>query len=391
MRLPRSFPASLSVAVQLGATMSFSRAYQPSASSALRSTTTTSSPRLAVGGHSRMQRMMRAGAVLAVIGLLTLPLFACGSKEAAAAKVNGEDITVAALDSEMAKLRLQNPTLFDPNSGMSEDLIRSEMLSELINQRLFAQEAASRGVEVTEADLDAEMNQYFEANGGQEMFEAILEQSGLTLESARELIRWEELRNRVLEQEVPESEVSDDEIAAYYAANTAEFQFEAAKRTSHILFNVEDEALANEVLGRVRGGEDFAELATEYSQDKGSAISGGDLGWPTVDYVPEFEAAIETLAVGEISDLVKTEFGWHIITVTEDRAAGTESLEDATEYIRESLLSSKRQAAYNDLLGRLRSEGDIEILDPRVLAATAAAAAPAAGAETPATTATDGQ
>lgn len=333
-----------------------------------------SAPRTATrqGGRSRLERIAKAGVTFAIIGVLTLPLFACGTSGPVAAKVNGDEITVAVLDAEMSKLKLQSPSLFEASSGMSEDQIRSEMLSELINQKLLEQEAAKRDIKVTDEDLDAEMSSYADAYGGQEEFEAILSQSGMTIESARELVRWEILRNAILEQEVSESDITDDDIAAYYEANPESFQYEAAKRASHILFNEEDEALAKDVLERARNGEDFAALATEYSQDEGSAATGGDLGWPTVDYVPEFEASVASLKVGEISDLVKTEFGWHIITVTDAREAGTQSLEEATDTIRQDLLSERRQAAYQELLDSLREAAKIEIVDPKVLAANAA-------------------
>lgn len=339
----------------------------------------------------RTKRYLKALATFMVIALLTLPLFACGSKGEVAAFVNGEEITVAALDSQVAQLRIQSPTLFDPASGMSEAQIRSALLDELVNRSLLSQEADKRNIEVTDAEIDAEMEATAAGYENQEAFEASLEEAGYTTESAREMIEWYLLAEKLLDEEVSADAVTDEEIAAYYEENNDLFATEAGKRTSHILFDETDEALAREVLGRVRGGEDFAELATEYSQDEGSAAMGGDLGWPTVAYVDEFEAAIDELEVGEISDLVKTDFGYHIITVTDERAAGTQSLDDATESIREELVMAKRDQAYADLLESLRAAAEIEILDPAILAIQTEEDAAEPGEATEPNDATDGQ
>ena len=316
----------------------------------------------------RTPRYLKAIATLMVIALFTLPLFACGSKGAVAATVNGEEITVAALDSQVAQLRIQSPTLFDETSGMSEASIRSALLDELVNRELLTQEAEKRGLKVTTEEIDAEMESSAASYESEEAFEASLAEAGYTTESAREMIEWYLLSEKLLDEEVPADSITDAEIAQYYEENADLYVVEAGKRTSHILFDEADEALAKEVLQRVKDGEDFADLATEYSQDEGSAANGGDLGWPTVAYVDAFEAAVAELKVGEVSDLVKTEFGWHIITVTDERKAGTQSLEEATDSIREELVFAKRDEAYTALIESLKEAADIKILDPAILA-----------------------
>jgi peptidyl-prolyl cis-trans isomerase D len=143
-------------------------------------------------------------------------------------------------------------------------------------------------------------------------------------------------------------EVSDAEIQASYESNQANYSHPEQRKASHILFRVdpgatEDEkattrAVAESVLDRARNGEEFAELATSFSQDPGSAQLGGDLGFfGRGQMVPPFEEAAFGLAKGEISDLVESSFGYHIILVTDTREAGVTPLEDVRDEIRRTL------------------------------------------------------
>ena len=113
-----------------------------------------------------------------------------------------------------------------------------------------------------------------------------------------------------------EREGHEAEIKAYYEKNKAQFDQQAAKRATHILFKTED-GDAKKVLAVVEGGGTSPSLLRS-TVDTGIATKGGDLGWPTTPYVPEFQTALKKLDNGETAKLVKTPFGWHIIRVTDD-------------------------------------------------------------------------
>ncbi len=120
----------------------------------------------------------------------------------------------------------------------------------------------------------------------------------------------------------------------------------------HIL--VQDEATAQEVLEKLKAGEDFAKLAEEYSQDPGSAPRGGDLGWfPRGVMVKPFEDVAFRLAVGEISEPVQTDFGWHIIQV----------LGHEERPLDEAHWQRRKQEVFQEWLNQVRAEADIEIYD----------------------------
>ena len=132
----------------------------------------------------------------------------------------------------------------------------------------------------------------------------------------------------------------EDELRAYYDTNLSQYQTPGQVRASHILLRIgeDDEAQvaarAASLAARARGGEDFAALAREFSEDEGTAAGGGDLGtFGRGRMVPEFEAAAFTMAPGEISDPVQSAFGYHVILVTEAEEEVTEPFEDVRESI----------------------------------------------------------
>jgi len=159
--------------------------------------------------------------------------------------------------------------------------------------------------------------------------------------------------------------VDEEQVKQYYEENIALFRTESERRASHILISTDDmseaEALetANEVLSRINVGDDFAELATEFSADPGSAAMGGDLGWSTSGvFVPEFEAALFELQQDEVSVPVKTQFGYHIIKLTDLRQGTEQSLDN----LRASLVTElARDEAENRFYSRSERLDDLAL------------------------------
>lgn len=150
------------------------------------------------------------------------------------------------------------------------------------------------------------------------------------------------------------SQVGDADVRAFYDQNVAEFSRPEQRRARHILLKTESgssdadrravRSLAESVLARVRKGEDFATVAKAMSQDTGSAERGGDLGWfGRGQMVPAFDQAAFTLPTGQISDVVESEFGFHILQVTDSRAAGTAPFDEVKDAIRRQLEVRKSQ------------------------------------------------
>lgn len=292
----------------------------------------------------------------------------CTSKADVAATLNGEKISTKTLDAEVAKLKLQSPELFDTKTSSSTLAeIRTTLLEEIITQNLLLDEAKKQGIEIKDKDIDNSYEMLKAGYGDESRFESALKNAGLTKGSIREQIKWQLISSALLVKAVPPSAVSDEEVATYFAANKDKFKLEAAKRASHILLPAKDKAKAEQLLQELKNGADFAKLAKENSTDTMCAQNGGDLGWPTAAYVPEFEAAIDSLKPGDSPKLIQSAYGWHIVIVTDQREAGQGKLEDVKDEIRNTLLSTKRSDAYQTLTADLRKNCKVEILDEVIL------------------------
>lgn len=157
--------------------------------------------------------------------------------------------------------------------------------------------------------------------------------------------------------------VTDEAIQAAYDAFVAEFtqgepttEFHAA----HILVRTEEER--DQVVAALAEGRDFAEVAGEFSID-GSARQGGDLGWfPAGVMIPDFQAVVESLEPGQVSDPVETQFGWHVVKLFETRDAAAPSLDD----VREDLVSELQQEAARAQIETLREAVTVEDLSAEI-------------------------
>ena len=200
------------------------------------------------------------------------------------------------------------------------------------------------------------------------------EQAAEWYDAHSELYRRDEgrrIRYAIMSREDDTSQIliSDEEIGAAYETNQAKYSHPEQRRASHILLRVEPEATeedrqrvraeAEELLGRVRAGEDFATLARATSQDTFSGTRGGDLEWfGRGQMVPEFEESAFMTPPGQLAPVTETQFGFHVIVVTDSREAGTIALED----VRDSIVTELRVARAEENMvaeaGRIRDRID---------------------------------
>ena len=325
---------------------------------------------------SRGARALR----LLLVPALAAALAACGGTvgdASAAAVVNGVKIPIDTVQQRFESVE-RDPQLAQQlaadEDGSFKARVQARLLSQMIQAELLSQAAEDLGIEITEDDIQAERENIIEQVGGEEAFEQIIEENGLTEDDVRS-----QIRDLIVERKVEESlggdiEVTQADVRAFYEENRAT-RFDRV-RASHILVQTKEEADA--ALARARAGEDFAALAQELSQDPGSAQQGGDLGEFTRGrLVPEFEEAAFSANVGDLVGPIQTEFGWHVIKVT---GRVNPTLEEATEEIRGELEQQRRAEArtafrqehfadadvrVNPRLGRWNPEtGEVESGDP---------------------------
>ena len=225
----------------------------------------------------------------------------------------------------------------------------------LIADQIVEKEAAKEKVTVTDKEIQEELDATIESYGGEEAYTSALESSGMTEKDMKKDIKVYLQTVKLIESRVT---ITDEEIETYFNENKETFATAAQVEASHIL--VDDEATAKEVAAKLADGGDFAELAKEYSTDTASAENGGVLGYFGAGEMAEaFEKAAFAMKVGEISEPVKTDYGYHIIKVTGKKDAKEANLEDSTAEIKETLKQEGLSGAYTEWLEEKKKEYDI--------------------------------
>jgi len=175
--------------------------------------------------------------------------------------------------------------------------------------------------------------------------------------------------------------VTDEDARKYYEDNPARFEEPEMVRASHILLMTTDPVTHAELtedqkaakrkemeglLKRARAGEDFAKLANEYSEDPGSKDKGGEYKFPRGQMVPEFEAAAFSLSTNQVSDIITTRYGYHIIKLSEKIPAHKIEFAKAASDIKDGLTQQALQKQFPDYIAKLKKEAGVEILDEKL-------------------------
>ncbi len=310
-----------------------------------------------------MRTFTRPARLLAVVALLALYASGCGpsGNPNAAATVNGEEITIEEVTARFEALS-QNEQfaqqLESDTEGTLEEQVQARLLSELIDSAVVRQGARELGVEITDEDVEQRREELIEEVGGQEQFDQIVDESGMTPEQITAQIRDIALREQVQEQLGADIEVPQEEIESFFEENR-ERRFNTIE-ARHILVETEEEA--QDILQRLEDGEDFAEIAQAESIDTASGEQGGELGeFARGQMVPEFEEAAFNAEVGEVVGPVESQFGFHIIEVL---GRNEPELADVEDDIRAELSDSQVGEAIQAWLAEQYEAAEIEV-NPR--------------------------
>jgi peptidyl-prolyl cis-trans isomerase C len=285
------------------------------------------------------------------------------------ARVNGEEVKKADFDRLIKNMELGAG---QPIPAERRDEILRRSLDQLITYTLLTQETKARKIGVTDTEINgrvAEMRKQFPDEAA---FRKALAERGMTVERLKEDARIDMVISKMLDAELANlPPVTDDQARDFYQKNPDKFQQPEAVRASHILIptgQADDagkkklRAQAEAVLTQAKNGTDFAQLAREHSKD-GSASQGGDLNYfPRGQMVPEFDKVAWELKPGDISGIVETQFGYHIIKVTDRRAASTVPFEQVSERIRQFLADEKKQERSEAFVDALKKKARIEVL-----------------------------
>ena len=264
-----------------------------------------------------------------------------------AALVNGEPITVQELNSYYDSL----------TSQQKQQVTKSQLLENLIQNELLKQKAKESDIKVNESEVNAQIQQLemmASLQGG--TLDELLSQRGMTKEEFKETIR-ERIMIQAYLNETLNINVSEKEIENYYENNKNQFVIPSQVNASHILVNTSQKA--KEILNKL-DNMTFAHAAEDYSTGP-SASNGGNLGlFSKEQMVDNFSDVAFDLQIGEVSDIVRTQFGYHIIKVFDKKPKRNQTLEDSKEQIRNTLLGQKQTQAVQLLLRQLTSKADIQ-------------------------------
>lgn len=286
------------------------------------------------------------------------------------ARVNGEAISKGDLETAVGALEARAG---QPVPADQRDRVFRGALDQLIGYRLLQQEGRARKIAVSEAEIDARIGEIRSQFPTEAAFTQTLELRKMTLATLRADARDGLQIDTLLRNELAaKTAVTAEQVTEFYEKNPSEFQQGERVRASHILIGVPENAdpavkeqaraRAADVLKEVKTGNDFAALAKQYSNDPGSAPSGGDLGYfERGQMVGPFEQAAFSLAPAQTSELVESPFGYHIIRVADKQASRTVPLTEVRPQIQQYLEGQNRERQTQAFVDSLKAKGKVEI------------------------------
>lgn len=292
--------------------------------------------------------------------------------------VDDQKITVADLNKELEQPQLKmlaESLKEDPETLMT---FKGSVLASKIDNELLLK-AAKSSPAYNAQDIKKEFDSLVEQKGGRKKIEEMLSPYGMSWERFENDTMNHLIVQRYLDKDLLKSvSISDAELKKAFDADPEQYATPETVRARHILISTPEEATpqqveaakkkAEEVRAKaVAPGADFAKLASEYSDDTASKEDGGDLGdFERGMMVPEFEKAAFDLKVGEISEPIKTDFGFHIIKVEAHTPAGKPDFAASKEKIRANLLAQAQEKAVSERLADLRKGAKINFLFPEL-------------------------
>ena len=288
------------------------------------------------------------------------------------AVVNGTVIKQNALDTEMGRYEKQMVMSGQAVDPANTAEVKKKVLNEMIDRELLNQESQRLGITVEDAEIDKQIGALKEKFPSEQEFTSALSKMNISETDLKTQYRQGLVIRKMIEQEVSSKiSISPEQTRKFYDDNPEVFKIPEMVRASHILVKVEAQASDEEkakarekIVGlqkRVQNGEDFAAIAKE-SSDCPSSANGGDLDFfQKGQMVKPFEDAAFALKPGEVSDIVETQFGYHLIKVTEKKDPGVMAYDDIKEKIALHLKQEQLGQDVGKYVEQLRSKAKIEV------------------------------
>jgi len=291
-----------------------------------------------------------------------MTLVGCGeSNENAVAKVNGEFISKTEFDQTFEIQKKTYEQTFGEgimsksteNGVTIEQALKEAIIENLIREEVVLQNAEKEKITITDEEITNEIESYIELIGGEEVFTQFLSTNNMTEDYFKETIRKELIMQSHKEKFINTLEITDEDIENEFDTNKEAY---VLVKASHIL--VETEEKAKEMLKQLENGADFAMLAKENSIHRSTAENGGDLGYFSKGQLDpkfeEFEEIALNLDINELSDIIKTEYGYHIMKVMDKK--------DTLEQLKDKVVTQLQDVKYAEMVQQLYDDSKKEVL-----------------------------
>jgi parvulin-like peptidyl-prolyl isomerase len=274
------------------------------------------------------------------------------------AKVNGATFTKKDLETEVDRL-IPQATFHRKVTEEKRKLYYDKAIEALVNRELQYQDAVAKGVEVDKEKVNAQMEN-IRKRFTPEKYKAALEKDGITEEKLRAQVEKELLVQAINEKKETEARISEKDVKEYYEKNPAKFKQPDTVKLR--IITTTDEKKAQDILAKIKAGEDFGDIAYKMSEDP-YRVKGGDLGYMHKGMmIPEIEEAASKLKVGEVSDIVKVENAWFIIKLEDKKPEHMLSFEEIKGELKKELEKNRIQELKEAWITDLRAKAKIEVL-----------------------------
>ena len=305
------------------------------------------------------------------------------SFDSVAVTVNGVDVTEVELQKlikpQLERMAQQGKKLPPAFAQTLKKQLRQKAINQLIAEHLLDEKVKEANIVITEEELASQFTNVAAAQKpplSLDEFKTKLAEYGQNFDEIKQQIRKVMAYQKVMEAQGGDKiNITEEDAKKYYDENPTQFEVKEQVRASHILIapaeitdpnadpnqaKAEAKAKAQDVLEQIKAGADFAALAKANSADPGSAVNGGDLGFfGKGRMVPPFDKAAFELELGKVSDIIETQYGYHIIKVTDHKDASTISFEQAKDNIIQKLIQEKKSELAQEYINSLKAEANI--------------------------------
>ncbi len=306
-----------------------------------------------------------------LIGMLLLIFFrdAFAGQDRIIARVNDDVITLSELEERMKPIINKYEKSYEEEEFL-QNLAKAEdyWINQLIENKLILQEAQRKNITATKEEIDERYEKIKQDFDSELQFKIFLESQGMNIDQLKKTISENIMIGKATAhiRERARFKISPVDITKYYNEHGDKFREDPLVRASHILIRFtgneeNDYKKAKDILSRIKNGEDFAALARQYSDDP-HAQQGGDLGFfSRGQHIKEIDKAAFSLPVGQISDIIKSKLGYHIILVKQKKKERVRPLSEVQEEIQNVILKDKASKLWDEWIQGLKKKSYIEI------------------------------